>query len=268
MDTRDELLMRMEELVAAHLEVRQGEIEEESTWAELGADSLDRLDLSLAIEDEFNVDIPHIVGERLNTVGETVDHIWTLKGADKGRSRIWIEEATTNQHWTEMAGVRTRVFSNEHGFQFGPLPGPGHAKVWHFLARDNQDAIGTLSVLDTTGDRETHRRYGLNFGENDRVARYAQLAILAPYRRGGIFKMLIETAQNGVVRANGFEFSWLLYPAAHVHRTILTRSLGFTAETPVLRTEFGRCRVLVQKESTSGWMNPVQQVARAAQCSA
>lgn len=75
MDVKQELLARLQLIITEQLGVQHQLITEESTWTELGADSLDRLWMSLAIEDAFDVNIPHPVGERLNTVGETVDYL-------------------------------------------------------------------------------------------------------------------------------------------------------------------------------------------------
>ena len=75
------------------------------------------------------------------------------------------------------------------GFSFTPLPEPGEKGVWHFLAANKKDPIGTLSVIDTTHDRQLHERCRLSFGVNGRVVRYAQLAILKSYRNRGILKM-------------------------------------------------------------------------------
>ena len=258
MDPRQELLTRLKQIISQQLGVRQEEITEESTWTQLGADSLDRLGMSLAVESAFKVDIPHGVGERLNTVGETVDHLLTLIAKRREISNIRIEAVTTDQQWVEMSAIRTQVFTIENGFSFRPLPGPGETKVWHFLARDKYDAIGTLSVVDTTADRQVHQLYRLNFGESDRVARYAQLAILKPYRKRGIFEMLIETAQSTVIRPNGFAFGWLLYPAAHAHSSKLTRRLGFAAEAPLLTTEFGTCHVLIRRECSSAQVDWIE----------
>ena len=249
MNAKQELLTRLQQISSEQLGVQQDEITEESTWTQLGADSLDRLEMSRAVENEFMVEIPHTVGERLNTVGETVNHLLGLIMMRRETSSIRVEAVTNNQQWAEMLGVRTQVFTIEHGFRFKALPGPGTAGVWHFLARDNHDPVGTLSVVDTTADRQTHQRYRLGVGENDRVARYAQLAILKSYRKRGIFKMLIETAQSAVIRPNGFAFGWLLYPAAQARSSKLTRVLGFTAQAPHLTTEFGSCHVLVRRES-------------------
>jgi len=250
MNTKQELLTHLQQISSEQLGVQQEEITEKATWTQLGADSLDRLEISRAIEDAFKVEIPHAVGERLNTVGETVDHLLALIALRREISNIRIETATTNQQWAEMLGIRTQVFTIEHGFSVRPLPGPGESGVWHFLARDNHDAIGTLSVVDTTGDRQIHQRYRLSFGEKDRAARYAQLAIVRPYRKRGIFKMLIEAAQSTVIHLNGFAVGWLLYPAAHARSSVLIRSLGFAAQAPLLTTEFGSCHVLIRRESS------------------
>jgi len=249
MNEKRKLLTRLQQIISEQLGVRQEEITEKSAWAHLGADSLDRLEMTRVFEDAFKVEIPHQIGEQLNTVGETVDHLWTLTAAQNEISNIRIEAAATTTQWDEISGIRTQVFTSEYGFTFRPLPGTPETGVWHFLARDRQDAIGTISVVDTTG-AEIHQRYRLSFGENERVARYAQLAILKPYRKRGIFKMLIEAAQSTVIRPKRFSVGWLLYPAAHTRSSVLTQSLGFTAEEPVLPTEFGNCHVLVRRESS------------------
>lgn len=248
MHTKHEILTRLQEISSEELGVPREQITEESTWTQLGADSLDRLQMSRAIEDALKVEIPPAVGERLNTVGQTVDHLLGLIAKGREVSIIRIEAVTTDQQWIEMLGIRTQVFTIEHGFSFRHLPGPGETGVWHFLARDKLDPIGTLTIVDTTGDQRLHRCYRLSFAENDRVARYAQLAILKPYRKRGIFEMLIKAAQSTIIRHNGFEVEWLLYPCRCARSSKLTQHLGFIVEAPVLITEFGLCHVLTRRE--------------------
>jgi len=250
MDAKEELFTCLQQIVSEQLGIEEKEITENSTWTHLGADSLDRLQVSLALEGALDVDIPHSIGERLNTVGETVDHLLTLKPPPKYKANVRIEVVHTNQQWAELSSIRTQVFSTEYGYTLSPPPGVGESGVWHLLARDNHDAIGTLSVMDTTGNRQLHQRHRLSFGEKERVARYTQLAILKRYRKRGIFEMLIETAQRTIIRPHGFTVGWLLYPAAHAHSCKLTRRLGFNVETPTLATEFGECHVLVRRESS------------------
>jgi hypothetical protein len=197
----------------------------------------------------FKVEIPHQVGERLNTVGETIEHLLTRLGQCGDISNIRVEAAITHQQWAEMLEIRRQVFNVECGFSAKPLPGPGETGVWHFLARDKHDAIGALSAVDTTKDHQLHQRYHLRFAANDRVIRYTQLAILKPYRNRGIFPMLLEAAQKAVVCPNAFTVGWLLYPGQHTRSSMLTRSLGFNTEASQFTTEFGRCHVLVRRES-------------------
>jgi acyl carrier protein len=106
--TKQELLSRLQQIISDQLSVQQEEITGNSTWEELGADSLDRLGMTRAFEDEFKVEIPHETGERLNTVGETLDHLWTLVAVGGEVSQIQIEEVTTSEQWNEMLGVQTR----------------------------------------------------------------------------------------------------------------------------------------------------------------
>lgn len=259
MDKKQELLSRLQKVICEHLTVNPDQISESATWMDLGADSLDRLQMSLAVEQAFKVEIPHQVGERLNTVGETAEHIMTLLAARKPIFNIRTEEATTYRQWAKISEIRDQVFSTENGFVFQPLPGPGTTGIWHFLARDENEAIGALSVVDTTNDNELHRRYRLSFEKNDRVARYAQLAILKPYRNRGIFKILFQMAQSTVIRSQGFTAEWLLYPAAHAPSSVLAQSLGFTIEAPFLKTEFGRCRVLIRREPALPQVRPVEE---------
>lgn len=255
--TREDLLRCLQRIVSEQLGIREDEVTEKSTWCELGADSLERLETSRIIDDVLKVQIPHEVGERLNTVGETVSYLSTLiTGATGEVSNLRLEAATTNQQWAEMMAVRTVTFAKEYGLSYKALPGPGETGVWHLLVRDNDHVVGTLSVVETTGDHQVHQRYGLKFLDTDRVARYAQLAILEPYRKRGIFEMLMESAQRTVLRPKRFTAGWLLYPASQGSSGRL-KSLGFTAEASPVTTDFGVCNVLVWRESSFPRINSI-----------
>ena len=149
MNAKEELLTCLQQIVTDHLGVKHEEVTENSTWRELGADSLDRLQISLSLENALNVEIPHSIGEQLNTVGDTVDHLLTLKLAPRDNSNVHIEIVHTNQQWAEVSSIRTQVFSAEYGYSFTHLPGVGESGFWHLLSRDNHDAVGALSVMDT-----------------------------------------------------------------------------------------------------------------------
>jgi GNAT superfamily N-acetyltransferase len=163
---------------------------------------------------------------------------------------IQIELVETIQQWTTVFKIRTQVFHKEWGFTFERLPGRGAAGVYHFLACDGQgNGVATLSIVETTCDIGLHRRFGLAFPEDQSVARYAQLAVLRPYRGLGIPERLIQDAQRQVIHPNSFDFGWLLFPANRTAACELTRTWGFTPRSEVFSTWFGHCRVLVRDET-------------------
>ena len=70
------MLEKMKELIADQLSVDADSITEASSFKEdLGADSLDVVDLVMALEDEFDVEIPEDQVENIKTVGDIVKYI-------------------------------------------------------------------------------------------------------------------------------------------------------------------------------------------------
>jgi acyl carrier protein len=71
-----EIFERVKKIVAEQLEVDPEQIKPESNFAnDLGADSLDVVELVMALEEEFDIEIPDEAAEQIDTVGKTVEHI-------------------------------------------------------------------------------------------------------------------------------------------------------------------------------------------------
>lgn len=67
---------KVKELISDQLDVKADDITEDSSIQDdLGADSLDVVDLVMAIEDEFGVEIPEDQVENIKTVGDIVKFI-------------------------------------------------------------------------------------------------------------------------------------------------------------------------------------------------
>ena len=70
------MLERMKELIADQLSVDAATITEASSFKDdLGADSLDLFELVMALEDEYNIEIPAEDLTDLTTVGAVMDYL-------------------------------------------------------------------------------------------------------------------------------------------------------------------------------------------------
>jgi acyl carrier protein len=71
-----EIFNKVQEIVADKLGVEVSEVTPEASFQEdLGADSLDIVELVMALEEEFNIDIPEEEAEKIVTVGDAVNYI-------------------------------------------------------------------------------------------------------------------------------------------------------------------------------------------------
>ena len=67
---------KVKAIVVEQLGVDEAEVTIDSTFIDdLGADSLDIVELIMAFEEEFNVEIPDDVAEKIKTVKHTVEYI-------------------------------------------------------------------------------------------------------------------------------------------------------------------------------------------------
>lgn len=71
---------KVKAIVVEQLGVDESEVTIDSTFIDdLGADSLDIVELIMAFEEEFNVEIPDDVAEKIKTVKDTVEYIDSIK---------------------------------------------------------------------------------------------------------------------------------------------------------------------------------------------
>jgi acyl carrier protein len=67
---------RVKEIIAKELEVEGKQLTPEAKFIEdLGADSLDIVELVMALEEEFGIDIPDEDADKLKTVGDAMNYL-------------------------------------------------------------------------------------------------------------------------------------------------------------------------------------------------
>jgi len=71
-----DVIERVKKIVVENLDVEADKVAESASFIDdLGADSLDLVELVMAFEEEFNIEIPDDVQENIRTVGDAVKHI-------------------------------------------------------------------------------------------------------------------------------------------------------------------------------------------------
>ena len=71
---------KVKKMVADHLGIEESKVVEEANFIDdLGADSLDTVELVMAFEEKFGIEIPDDAAETIQTVQNAIDYIETKK---------------------------------------------------------------------------------------------------------------------------------------------------------------------------------------------
>ncbi len=85
MPSTQEIEAKVITIVAEQLSVDKAEVSRETSFVnDLGADSLDTVELVMELEDEFDMNIPDDEAEKLQTVGSAIDFIQKIMAGPKG----------------------------------------------------------------------------------------------------------------------------------------------------------------------------------------
>ena len=72
----EDVSSKVKKIVADHLGIDESKVTEESSFIDdLGADSLDTVELVMAFEEAFDVEIPDEKAETILTVGDAIAHL-------------------------------------------------------------------------------------------------------------------------------------------------------------------------------------------------
>ena len=76
MSNNQEIFNKVKKIIVDHLGVEEAKVVETASFIDdLGADSLDQVELVMAFEEEFGIEIPDEAAEHITTVGSAVKHI-------------------------------------------------------------------------------------------------------------------------------------------------------------------------------------------------
>jgi acyl carrier protein len=79
-----ELIERVRGIIATAQHLPQDKVTAESTFEELGIDSLDGINILFAVENEFNINIPDDAAQNIRSVRDVVDGIAKLLESGQG----------------------------------------------------------------------------------------------------------------------------------------------------------------------------------------
>ena len=76
MTNNNEIFDRVKKIIINHLGAEEVKVTETANFIDdLGADSLDQVELVMAFEEEFGIEIPDEAAEKIATVGDAIKHI-------------------------------------------------------------------------------------------------------------------------------------------------------------------------------------------------
>jgi acyl carrier protein len=82
MSNNQEIFDKIKKIIIDHLGTEEDKVVDAANFIDdLGADSLDQVELVMAFEEEFGIEIPDEAAEHITTVGSAVKHI--VENADK-----------------------------------------------------------------------------------------------------------------------------------------------------------------------------------------
>ena len=71
---------QVKKIVVDHLGIEESKVTADSKFIDdLGADSLDTVELVMAFEEKFGIEIPDDAAEKIQTVQNAIDHIESIK---------------------------------------------------------------------------------------------------------------------------------------------------------------------------------------------
>ena len=163
---------------------------------------------------------------------------------------IVIKKIETSEDFAAMLEVWKQVFEFEMGIVLPQDDASSNTSHWLARLERSREPVGTLSVVDTSDQRELHESLALRFDPGARVARFTHLAVLKPYRGKNIPLAMMLKAHRSMIAPGQFDNTWLLFDVERAANSFLSRRLGFTLLPQTFVSEYGcRCPLVRNEHS-------------------
>jgi acyl carrier protein len=86
--SNQELTERVRRIIATAQHLSEDKVTADSTFQELGIDSLDGINILFAVESEFNINIPDDAAQSIRSVRDVVDGIAKLLDPERGGQAV------------------------------------------------------------------------------------------------------------------------------------------------------------------------------------
>jgi acyl carrier protein len=86
--SNEELTERVRGIIASTQHLPQEKVTADSTFQELGIDSLDGINILFAVESEFNINIPDDAAQSIRSVRDVIDGIAKLLDGEGGQAAV------------------------------------------------------------------------------------------------------------------------------------------------------------------------------------
>ena len=86
--SHEELTERVRRIIATAQHLSPEKVTADSTFEELGIDSLDGINILFAVEGEFNINIPDDAAQNIRSVRDVVEGIAKLLGGEGGEAAV------------------------------------------------------------------------------------------------------------------------------------------------------------------------------------
>lgn len=75
----NKIFTEIAKIIASQLSIKENDVKENSTFDELGIDSVDRVEIIMKLEEAFNIEIKDEVADSFKTVKDIVEYISKAK---------------------------------------------------------------------------------------------------------------------------------------------------------------------------------------------